>query len=241
MSTTGLLTRLSNAAEFVRDNGPVGFTQELYYRVVNNWYERTLGVRTDGMMRPEELGIHDEDAQAYVPIGYAAIRWALRRVPLVPESVSFVDFGAGKGRGVVVAATFPYRSVVGVELSEPLARLARENVANMRQRRAQSVDVVIQNAIDYRITQDANLFYFFNSFIGATLEAVVRNIVASFETNPRYIYIMYFNKPHFEKLRDEAGYAWIRPVQSAHFYPAYSYRLYEISPDAASERERMRK
>jgi hypothetical protein len=49
---------------------------------------------------------------------------------------------------------------------------------------------------------------------------------------------MYFNKPHFEKLRDEAGYDWIRPVQSAHFYPEYSYRLYEISPDVVIERER---
>jgi hypothetical protein len=223
-----IASRVSNAVEFARTQGARRFLQELHFRAANAWYDGRLGVRTQGMVRLEELGIHNNDSLEYVPIGYKSLYRALSWVPLPAHQVSFVDFGAGKGRGLVVAATFPFQSVVGVELSAALGSIARENLRNLRHRRAKSVELIVGNALDYAIPDHANVFYFFNAFIGETLESVVRNVLAAFEVKPRPIYIVYFNTIHFEALRAERGYSWIRPLRRASFYPNYSLGIYEI-------------
>lgn len=49
------------------------------------------------------------------------------RAPL--ERLAFVDWGAGKGRVLCLAAGLPFRVVTGIELFRPLAEVARENLA----------------------------------------------------------------------------------------------------------------
>ena len=44
------------------------------------------------------------------------------------EETVFVDVGAGKGRAMLLAAEFPFRRIVGVELHPQLAAVARENL-----------------------------------------------------------------------------------------------------------------
>lgn len=42
---------------------------------------------------------------------------------------TFIDYGAGKGRVLLIAARYQFDRVVGVELSEPLIRVAAANIA----------------------------------------------------------------------------------------------------------------
>jgi predicted RNA methylase len=217
-----------NALEFIGRHGVLGFAHELRYRASNRWHERRLGVDTSRMVLLADLGIHNGELVEYTPIGYASLYQALRRIPLAPAEVSFVDFGAGKGRAVVVAGTFPFRKVIGVELSPQLVELARVNVRRMRHRQAGSVDVVLADATRFAIPNDVNVIYFFNPFLGTVLRQVISNILASYEARPRTMYIVYFNTIHFERLRKEAGYDWIRLVHSAQVYPNYSMGIYQI-------------
>ena len=46
-----------------------------------------------------------------------ALEQALRELAVPYRRFTFLDFGAGKGRAVLVAARFPFQSVVGVEYS----------------------------------------------------------------------------------------------------------------------------
>ena len=46
----------------------------------------------------------------------------------------FLDLGAGKGRMLLAASRYPFRRVIGVELSDRLAAIARSNVAAFRLR-----------------------------------------------------------------------------------------------------------
>src|SRR5882724_11277495 len=60
----------------------------------------------------------------------ACRRW---RATLPPSAArvaaySFLDVGAGKGRALLLAAELPFRKVIGVELSEDLARVAQKNI-----------------------------------------------------------------------------------------------------------------
>ncbi len=76
-------------------------------------------------MRPEE--------RAYAK-GYAGTppTVAERLIGLVADRArgfTFIDYGAGKGRVLLIAARHQFDRVVGVELSEPLIRVAAANIA----------------------------------------------------------------------------------------------------------------
>ena len=62
-------------------------------------------------------------------LGYEGSHWvgvrrALSRLDVTRDDV-FADFGSGKGPAVLVAATFPFRRAIGVEISDDLTRAAR--------------------------------------------------------------------------------------------------------------------
>jgi hypothetical protein len=78
------------------------------------------------------------------------------------------------------------------------------------------------------------LIHFFNPFHGKTLEKVVKNIVASHAASPRTMYIIYFNKIHFERIINAEGYRVVKLIHGEHFYPNYSCGIYELAgPEAA--------
>ena len=66
------------------------------------------------------------------------VRWRRCRssaslAPIAPiDAYTFVDLGAGMGRAMLLAADYPFRAVVGVELHPTLARIARANLAIWR-------------------------------------------------------------------------------------------------------------
>jgi predicted RNA methylase len=45
---------------------------------------------------------------------------------------SFVDFGSGKGRVLLVASHYPFREVVGVEFSPELQKIAEGNIRSTK-------------------------------------------------------------------------------------------------------------
>jgi SAM-dependent methyltransferase len=228
MALSKAINVLRNSVSFARRHGVIRLAQEVHYRLDNMWYERRFGVQTTGMVRLAELGIGNREYFEYTPLGYRAIFSALRLVPVPPAELSFLDIGCGKGRALVAAARFPFCSVRGVEISGELRAIAMSNVARMRRRCALDVRVDHCDAATYPIPDDVNVIYVFNSFNGMTLQKVVENIVASQVRRPRTIYLTYFNTVHFEKLRKSPAFDWIRPIHVGHYFPNYSFSLYEL-------------
>jgi len=220
--------RCLRAARFLGRFGPRRFVQELAYRCGNGCCDRLLGVRTDGAVSKAALGIEKPDSIDYVPVGYRALYAMLRKLPVDHAESVFLDFGAGKGRAVVIAATFPFKRVVGVELSERLAETARANVARMRRRRALDVEIHQADATRFRVPDDVNVIHFFNPFIGLDLRSVVGEIRASYERSPRAIHIIFFNDDRFETI--VAGETWLEKTYGGVFYPDYTCGLYVTRP-----------
>ncbi len=211
---------------FMRRFGLARFLQEVYYRAENACYERLLNVDTSTSVTLSDLGIAGDGRRDYNPMGYKALYRAMRRVPLKKKECAFLDYGAGKGRALVVAATFPFRRVVGVEISDRLVECASQNLRRMRWRRAHSVEVCLADAVDYPVPHDVNVLYFFNPFRGRVLRAVVENIYQSWSQRPRTMYVAYFNNDDFEVAVGDKP--WIRNIHRATVYPNYSFGMYEI-------------
>lgn len=130
------------------------------------------------------------DAVFYEPLPYYALFKVLVQLALRPGDV-FVDLGSGMGRAVCVAASFPIRAAVGVEIDSELYQISRANAARVRSQRA-PIQLHHQSATDFDYS-DATVLTFFNPFGPATMSAVLEKIRASLEKNPRQIRIGYVN------------------------------------------------
>src|SRR5580704_425289 len=109
------------------------------YRAVHPFDER-FGVDTSGLVYELPSGHqHDQYNNGYfavAPSVFHSIMQALRdRLQLDYRRFSFVDVGSGKGRALMLASDYPFREIMGVELSPELDRVARANIARYTGRR----------------------------------------------------------------------------------------------------------
>ena len=128
--------------------------------------------------------------------GYEPSNWrALSRVDQIvsfSEDDIFIDFGSGKGRIVYLAARYPFKKIIGVEISEHFHEIAKANIANSRSRlKCRDIELINQNAADYMPEEPFSIAYFFNPFVNTIFEKVIENIKLSFLSNPRKLWIVY--------------------------------------------------
>lgn len=155
------------------------------------YYEHRLGIRTRTQIDMASVGIHDPEAVVCSPVPYSAFFRAMSRVGAQYESSTFVDYGCGLGRPVCCAALFPFRRVVGVELSPQIAARARTNLSSARRHfRCRDVQIVTANAMEWSVPADASVFHFYNPFIGRTLRTVFREIARSMREAPRLAWVL---------------------------------------------------
>src|SRR5262249_8840372 len=130
-------------------------------RVSNAYWERRLGIRTNGWFWMDR-----EDSAPYGTQTYASNRQILDALRLRPDDV-FVDIGSGKGRVVCMAACSQVGEVIGVEYSEPLTAIARDNAERLRGRRAPiELHTGLAEEFDY---SRATVLFLFNPFGPDTL------------------------------------------------------------------------
>ena len=107
---------------------------------------------------------------------------------------AFVDFGSGKGRVVLSAASFPFARVVGVEFSSELCGVAEQNLARSRMpRRCREVAIWLGDATEFVIPEGPCIFFFFNPFTPEVFSIVARNICVAYEQTPRPMYLAFYS------------------------------------------------
>jgi SAM-dependent methyltransferase len=174
-------------------------------------WERRVGIDTTGLIPIETLvddwhGLHD-----YFPSSRSAFRRLMEHIDIRPGEDVFVDVGSGKGRALLLAAQYPFRRIVGIEISDALNAAARRNVARWSGQRACSdIEIRAGDAARCPIPDDGTIFYFYNPFHGLTLQAVFDAIARSQASFPRRIWVVFNNTSHFQAI--ESDLSWLRPV-----------------------------
>ncbi|MBV9088229.1 MAG: class I SAM-dependent methyltransferase [Acidobacteriaceae bacterium] len=111
-------------------------------------------------------------------------------LPIAYERFTFIDIGSGKGRALLMAAEYPFRRIVGVELLPELHAIARENIAKCADRR---VELLCTDARDYEFPREASVVYLFDPLHEGGLTRLVSNLVRSMRQAPRDVWIVYHN------------------------------------------------
>jgi SAM-dependent methyltransferase len=122
----------------------------------------------------------------------------LRQMHLDHARWTLVDLGAGKGQALFLAADFPFKRIIGVELSPGLCELARRNCRTFRSRtqRCTAIEIVCDDAAEFRFPLDPLVVYLFNPFDEVVLRRVLANLTQSLEEHRREAYLIYHNPLH---------------------------------------------
>ena len=202
--------RPSSRLSRLRASAPAKLVKSAVKRAADAVCELRLGVRTAGSSLAGHVpgGIH-RDSVWYEPTSYVILNRFLKALDLRPDDVVF-DIGCGLGRVLCVLARRPLKKVVGIDLSEELVSAARRNVAAMRGRRT-PVEILCVDASQADYTE-GSVFYLYNSFGPATLQAVLHRIRASVESRPRRVRILYVN-PVQNHVLEAAN--WLRRLPDA--------------------------
>ena len=146
-------------------------------------------------------------ATHYEAVPVADLRAMLACVPdeFVRDS-TFVDVGAGMGRAVLIASEYPFKQIVGIELSPALFEIARDNVACARDLATQCRDVrlVRGDARRRRFPQGNLVVFLFNPFDGAALRTTLKRIAASRAARDA-VYVLYHTPVHLGALIECGG------------------------------------
>ena len=208
------LFREHRAAKSLRPNGCV------------SEFDREYGVDTDGKFDgwtylsdldiPSSNWIDGNDYAAIEPIRFKRV---LAGFDIAFEDYTFVDFGSGKGRALLLASEFPFKRILGLEFSPELHRAAEENIrryisATQKCRDIQSLNVDFAN---YALPPEASVLFFFHPCRTRVLSGVVAGIGRSLLSHPRPLYIAYVAPtPEQELLFASAGF-WEKILDSTEF------------------------
>lgn len=163
----------------------------------DRWFDVRNGTDTFDVVELDQLDIDSENKEKgirYEPTRARPFFKVLDGIKL-PASATFVDFGCGKGRVLMMAAAYGFERVTGVDFSKELCERAHKNISayQSRHRKDYVIDILNLDAVDYPVRAEDTVFYFFNPFDETVLGHVLDNIAVSLETYPRPVWLIYHN------------------------------------------------
>jgi SAM-dependent methyltransferase len=167
-------------------------------------FDREHGVDTAGILSQRVLAVPSPSAPhaiRYRPTTPGAFKQMMTAIPTDLSRFSFVDFGSGKGRVLLLASHLPFREVIGVEFSAKLHRIAERNIASYRATKPilSKPRAVEADATKFDLPNGPLVLYFYNPFGAPILQQVLRRA----EVHPAPIFAVY-NHPVWRKLFDRS-------------------------------------
>lgn len=164
-------------------------------------FDKKYGTDTERIISVGALDIpdvklkHSNRYEAVVPEAFADI---IASLPPTDDQFVFVDIGSGKGRAILLASLFPFKEVVGVEVSQALTKIAEENVRKFQtiEPGSRKISLVCEDGGAFRIPETKCVLYLNNPFDEQIMKRLVMNVEASIDVHPRKVYVIYQRPLH---------------------------------------------
>jgi SAM-dependent methyltransferase len=144
----------------------------------------------------------DVHAHGYAGSQPGVMRTVFSMLPGLAEC-TFVDLGCGKGRPVLVAMEFPFKDVLGVELSPAFAQIARDNAERIASRHSgrRRARIEVGDATEYPIPSGDVVLFMYNPFGEVLIRKVAARVHTALALEPRRVFVVYVN-PKFGECFD---------------------------------------
>ena len=159
-------------------------------------FDQAHGVDTSGLIPAGNLATgHPNDAHvtAYYGVAPSILRtliqlWRDTDPPHPISRYNFIDFGAGKGRAMLVASRLPFHQIIGIELNPTLADTAQRNIDHWLALHAADptapptapIRLYEQDALTFELPRIPTLAFLFHPFEAPVLKLLLRRIEARF-------------------------------------------------------------
>ena len=189
--------------------------------LIRHPFDLEFGVRTSGLVAGRHLGLghrNDRHFTAYYAVAPSVfqdmiVRW--RRCQPVThlsapiDAYTFIDVGAGMGRAMLLASTYPFRAVLGVELHPTLTRIGRRNLALWRAagRAIAPMRMHCRDAADFPLPPGPCVAFLFNPFGATVLRRLLRAWSRVLAQRAGQLDILYVNNEQEKVLEREPGFA----------------------------------
>lgn len=177
--------------EFACDSTPSRRRQR-YGDIEFDWDFRVDTTGATVSWRDRLLGMFHSPYQPTEPVLF---REMLGSLSIDFREFTFIDIGSGKGRALLMAADFPFRRILGVELLPALHRAAKANIGNYRSNSQQcfDIDCVLGDATEFAFPAESTVLYLFNPLPESGLVGLINNLEQSLREHPRAVFVLYHN------------------------------------------------
>ncbi|MCH8238524.1 MAG: hypothetical protein IIB62_00465 [Proteobacteria bacterium] len=123
----------------------------------------------------------------YRPTPRLVFKWAMEAVAEPFARYAFVDYGAGRGRVLLLASHYPFEKITGAESAAELYDDCLLNIAQYPRSLMKCRDVECRHlsALRLDVPEEETVFFFNNPFNRSMLERVAGKILSSCERAPR--------------------------------------------------------
>jgi hypothetical protein len=183
-------------------------------KLVDASFDKDHGVDTGGTTQLTDLVI----AGPYRRLGSTHIASdpdefanAVASLDIEHQDFTFIDLGSGKGRALVLALSYPFRRIVGVEFALELHRVAEANLISLAAMgtNVRRIELFHADVMSFNFPEEPSVIYLYAPFEGDVMRKMVRRVLQSYAANPRPIFILYAN-PFLEGYWIEAGFVAIK-------------------------------
>jgi len=196
----------------IRDRGLLNVFRYIYYDFM---FDSRFGIDTINVITNEDLIVDSNNKQyggMYQGIPVLMFDEIMAQLKINFQKSTFIDFGSGKGKALLLASRLGFSKIIGVEYSPELVEICKKNIELYCKKVKTSSDftVICSDATDYDIPTDANYLFFYNPFGEPVVQKVLARIEESARRYPREIWILYIrpmlstfkNHPSLELLKE---------------------------------------
>jgi 16S rRNA G966 N2-methylase RsmD len=198
-----LLTKIGFFTHKLREYGPVRCWKHLKFLKQSrssqdaDVFDQEYGVDTGEIVPLYGLTVQSPNiffGIQYQPSPPDICEAAIKVLPIEPHEFCFVDLGAGKGRVLLIASSFGFKRLIGVEFAEELVKIARKNLQSCT-----GTEIICADAADFEFPDGNLVIYLFNPFERPVMEKVIHRLAKASEAKTeRRVFVIYHNPKHLD-------------------------------------------
>ena len=181
--------------EFARDSTPSRRRQR-YGDVEYDWDYRVDTTGATVSWRDRRLGMFHSPYQPTEPALFREMLTNLLSSAKIDfRGFTFIDIGSGKGRALLMAADYPFRRILGIELLPELHRVSEENISKYKSDSQQcfAIDCLLGDACEFAFPPEPTVLYLFNPLPEYELARMIGYLDRSMREHPRSVFVLYHN------------------------------------------------
>ena len=172
----------------------------------------------------EEAGFTPAQGVQYQPSSSRSLKKALSLYKIRNEDI-LMDIGCGKGKVMCICSRYPFRKILGLELSPDLAAVARRNFKTLGLDRC---EVIVGDAAVFTDYDECTFLYMFNPVPEEVFRSLLANVTESLLRRPRKCVLIYMNPLYHDMIEKESPFRLRHTVKAAIGW--FSCKCYENTP-----------